>query len=546
MKTYTEEKRIRPDILTASVYLAIALMMVFALSCHRIYGDKGAFFSAGPLSIYLLFYCGLVLAAQKAVYIMVRLRARRSQFMNADANMHRSIRIFGIIGILSGIILTLLSYKMAQTLLGAERGFFQIIFAAVAIIFLGGQGVLRGYLQGIGYTRPIVMSDLLIATVSCISGVIAVEILYKYGLKVNNIFHIDEFSAVYGSAGLMAGILLGSIVGCVQIIVSYNLRKNEIADFSKRGAPRYLDNKNDVLTSIRPILLLYCTPPLMIFVDQCVFVIFTRKLHEDVDYASDFGAFAGRTVCSIILISILSCIPFIKKWNGVMARIERDELEGARQRFKVLMRYSNMLLFPVSVFVFALPETVMMTLSGSAGKTASSLMMLGGLSVLLCGFAILFSWLLNHMGKSIIIVINVAIGWGVHVAMLLVLFILLNLGIIGIMLSCMIAFLVFDLLSFFMISKMLKYRQDHIKCVLLPAVSSIIAGLIVFLLNKALVDIIGEVLSLLICIVVFYACYLLSMIVSRGVLLHELRRLPLGFLFEGIGSLLQHDRYYEG
>ena len=57
MKTYTEEKRIRPDILTAAVYLAIAVMMLYAVICQRIYGDKGAFFTAAPLSFYMFFYC---------------------------------------------------------------------------------------------------------------------------------------------------------------------------------------------------------------------------------------------------------------------------------------------------------------------------------------------------------------------------------------------------------------------------------------------------------------------------------------------------------
>ena len=93
MKTYTEEKRIRPDILTAALYWSVVIMMLYNIISVRIFGDKGAYFSTGPLTLYFFLYISFVLAVQKAVYIMVRLRARRSQFINAEINMQRSLDI---------------------------------------------------------------------------------------------------------------------------------------------------------------------------------------------------------------------------------------------------------------------------------------------------------------------------------------------------------------------------------------------------------------------------------------------------------------------
>ena len=278
MKTYSEEKRIRPHILTAAVYLAVLIMMVYFIVAVRIFGEKGAIFATLPFYIYGMFYCSFVLAVQKAVYIMVRLRARRSQFHNAETNMLRSLRIFSISALVAGGLLAALSFTLRNLILGSDRGFFQLILAGAAVIFLGIQGVLRGYLQGIGYTKPILISDLLIALVSIVSGSIAVGVLYNYGLKVNRLLHAEEFSAVYGSTGLMAGILLGSIVGFVQIAISYRMRKGEIQEFVKNGAPRYLDNRNDVLAGIRPLMPLYATPALVVIVDMCFYCIFTGKV----------------------------------------------------------------------------------------------------------------------------------------------------------------------------------------------------------------------------------------------------------------------------
>ncbi len=545
MRDYTEEKRIRPHILTGALYMAVIIMMIYQVVAVRIYGDKGAFFASAPVFIYFLFYSLLVLSVQKAVYIMVRLRARRSQYHNAEANMHRSMRIFGVAGLLIGALYICLSYQYAGIILGTERGFIQIMIAGASVLLLGVQGVLRGYLQGIGYTRPIFISDLLIAIVSAIAGTIAVVIFDGYGLKVNGLLHVDEFSAVYGSVGMMVGILVGSLVGFLQIVISYNLRKSEIKQFVKTGAPKYLDNKNDVLAGIRPIMPLYGTPALMVLLDQCVYCIVTRKFHEDVDYMVNFGIFAGRITCTVTFIALIICVPFILPMNRVMARLERDELEGARDRYRRLIRSTNLLFIPVSIFVFAVGSTLQVALFGKSSEMAGTLMTIGGLMIAFVAHAVILSWLLNHMGRSLVLLFNLGISWAIHAAGLVLLFVIANLGIMGVMLSELISLVVYDFLCYFMLTKMIKMRREWIMNVVIPLVSSLIAGLLAFLLNKLFVNLIGDVLTLLICIIFFWAGYMMAMVVSGGFTAHELRKIPLGNLFYGVATAIRRDRYEE-
>lgn len=546
MKNYSEEKRIRPHILTATVYLAVLVMMVYWIVATRICGDKGAFFAASPFFIYGMFYCSFVLAVQKAVYIMVRLRARRSQFHNAETNMHRSMRIFSICSLVTGGLLIAFSYTLSTAVLDSDRGFIQLILAGASIILLGIQGVLRGYLQGIGYTKPIMLSDLLIALVSIVSGTIAVAILYNYGLKVNGLLHADEFSAVYGSTGLMAGILLGSLVGFIQTVISYNLRKGEIQKLVKNGAPRYLDNKNDVIAGIRPIMPLYATPALAVIADMCFYCIFTRKFHADIDYMSSYGTYAGYVICTIVLFTIICTMPYIKPMNRVMARIERDEYEGARDRYKRLIRFSNMFFVPVSVFVFATAETLLIALYGKSNDLANSLMSLGGIMILCTCHALMASWLLNHMGKSVAILVNLGIGWAVHIVCLLLFVWPFNMGIMGVLLACLLSVGVYDASCYFMLSKVLHHHHEWMKSLILPVASSAAAGLVVFLINNLLIDVIGDILTLIICVVLFWIVYMLVMVVTGGILAHELGKIPLGKLFYGISVAIRRDRYEEG
>jgi O-antigen/teichoic acid export membrane protein len=344
----------------------------------------------------------------------------------------------------------------------------------------------------------------------------------------------------------MLGILIGSFAGFLQIVISYNLRKNEIASFVKTGAPRYLDNKNDVITGIRPIMLLYCAPALVAVFDQCFYSIFMRKAHADIDYKTIYGLVFGRVEVFVTLIVIVCCIPFIKSLNRVMARIERDEHEGARERFKNFMRFSNILFIPVSVFVFSVSDSLMTAVYGKSSTLASGLLMLGSALVYFGGFMVMFSWLINHMGKSVIIMLNVGVALVAHVAASVLFVAVLDQGAYGILLSVLVCVLVYDVLNLLELSKIFSNRQEYVKTFLMPILSSAVAGVIVFLLNRLLSGLIGEILTLIICVVLFWFAYMLTMIFSRGIRAHELRRVFLGSLFYGIARAIQPEEKYEG
>lgn len=545
MKQYFEEKRIRPDILTAAVYWAIIIMMVYTICGLRIYGDKGAGFLSGPLSVFYILYLIFVLAVQKSVWVMVRVRARRSQFLNAEANMKRSFRIFIISGIVVMAMLLIGSFFFSEKLFGSSRGNFACIMVGITSIVLCIQGVLRGYLQGIGYTKPIVISDLIIAVISFVSGIFLSLIMYRYGLKVNDLFHISELSAVYGSAGMLLGILIGSLGGLLQILISFTIRKAEIEEIVKEGAPRYLDNKNDVLTSIRSIVLLYVSPALLVLVDQIFFVITHKKAEAELDFQTLMGIYAGRAIPVIVTCILLCCVPFIRPWNRVMARIERDEIEGARDRLDDLASVSLKLVIPVMIFVFVMAQTLEIALFGKDVEMSSMLIRIGSPLIVFGAVAMFLSWLLNHMGKTILTTVCLALSWAVHVALLIAFTVLLKLGIYGMMLASLVSVIFYCLSSFFMLKKMLKYNFDFAKNFGKPLFAAAVAGFVIFLINKLFINLVGDILTFVICFVVFYFGYLFAMVFLGEFNRNSLKKIPFGFVYNGFVPRNSRDYYEE-
>lgn len=545
MKTYVEEKRIRPDILTALVYWSFIIMMFFGIISVRIFGDKGFGFSSGALALYFVLYVSFVLAVQKSVYIMVRLRARRSQFLNAQINMSRSLKLFMAIGMIVALIMGFSSYAIARFLFGSVRIYILVIIAAVSLVFLAPQGVLRGYLQGLGYTRPIVLSDVLISAVSFGTGAVISGIMYSYGKKVNELFHGDEYSAVYGASGMMIGMLIGSIAGCIQITISMYLRKKEIAEVVKEGAPRYLDNKNDVITGIRSIVYLYASPALMFLVDNVVYILCESRTGDAGDMIISVGAYFGRIIILSVLLALLCCIPFLKSWNRIMARIERDELEGARERFRKNVHFMSMLIIPVTVFFFSMSEHIQVAVFEKSSAYITGMFQMGAVLTVLFAISIFCSWLLNHMGKSLLLVINLTAAWALHVVILVVLEGGMGKGIWGILIAEILAFLLYDILCIFMIYRMLKMRYNLLHNIGLPLISSALCGLVVFLAGRILVNVIGEVLTIVLLVIVYAVIYMVVLILLRGIRTHELESVPLGRFLIPFSSTIQHDRYYE-
>lgn len=545
MKTYTEENRIRPHILTAAVFWSVIIMMLFSIISVRIFGEKGAGYLSGPLTLFYLLYVSFVLAVQKAVYIMVRLRARRSQFQNAETNMIKSFRIFVFTGLGLAILLVACSYAIAGSLFGASKIYLHVIMIGVSLLFLCGQGVARGYLQGLGYTKPIIIADIIIAVSASVVGAVISGILYSYGKKVNDLFHGYMYSAIYGASGVVIGLLAGSIAGFIQIMISLALRKKEIADIVKNGAPRYLDNKNDVMAGFRPIFYLYASPVLMCLIDNIVYnIVQTKNDNADLMIES-YGAFVGRVGNLIILLALLCCIPYIKGWNMVMARIERDEYEGARDRLNKLLRRGIILVVPVTVFIFTAMDTIQIAIFGKSTELISGVAHLSSLMVLLLSGGIFLAWLLNHMGKSLVFVVNLTIAWAAHAVLLVLLEIVFNRGIIGILIAQEVAVAVFDAMSLFLLFKMLRFRFDFLKNFGIPALAAAVSGLVVMFINMIFAKLIGEVLTLIIGIIVFTIVYMLLLIVLRGIRPEDLARMPFGKLFIGFAKSVQHDRYYE-
>ena len=161
--------------------------------------------------------------------------------------------------------------------------------------------------------------------------------------------------------------------------------------------------------------------------------------------------------------------------------------------------------------------------------------------VILVPFAIFFSWILFHAGKSILIVFGLGITWLVHIAMLFACASVGNIGLYGVLIPVIVSFFVYDVLSLIVFKKMLNANYALAVNFVKTLVAAAVAGFVVFLIDMALAKNIGEVLTFIICAPVFYVVYLAIMVMTGSIDERELRSIPLGKYFKSLPVFIKTD-----
>ena len=159
--------------------------------------------------------------------------------------------------------------------------------------------------------------------------------------------------------------------------------------------------------------------------------------------------------------------------------------------------------------------------------------------------AMFLSWLLNHMGKTILTTVCLALSWAVHVALLIAFTVLLKLGVYGLMLASLVSVIFYCLSSFFMLKKMLKYNFNFAKNFGKPLFAAAVAGFVIFLINKLFINLVGDILTFVICFVVFYFGYLFAMVFLGEFNRNSLKKIPFGFVYNGFVPRNSRDYYEE-
>lgn len=528
--------------------------------------------------------CFFVLAALLADRVpdtlgrMLRSCSSKGQLKNAATIRHSVLLFQALAGILGGVLLFGLSGVLAEKIFHMPYSMLAIRILAPALTIRVLTGVFLGYFQGSGTQMPTVAVSVLRQLLYLGFGALFVKLLKGYGEKVQLLLLNTSMPSMYGAAGMAAAVALTEVLLLIFVLVVY------LGSSRKKGKQEGLKKTETFLSSVGT---LYGSMASLILIDILTrlpvwlgILFFQRKAADPEAAAWQYGLYYGGylMICGIaILISTGMLHPMSAR---VASAVRKGELRFAKDLFQAALHGGIVWGLFAAVFLTAMSSQAAGVLTAPveqvpmekisveqmsmeqesieqegtdqmsadpqeeakepaeeeqpAGQDVALLLSCGAFLVLFAILSIIFVRILLYMGKQNLIL---CLMGGYVILFVVVMTICLNLpdqGLLSLIWAGLLATGGLCLVSGALVLNQLRAKLELLYTFAVPAGASLILGLVCFFLGKWLTAHLGNLFTMLLCLVI-------GMILYWGILLgfhsfrkQELDMLPGGRLLRGL------------
>ena len=533
---------VQGGILAMAGVIARLIGLIYRVPMQRTIGDAGMGYYSAAFQIYSLMLIISSYSLPVAVSKLIAGYTARDDYKNAKRIYNCSM----LFACFTGGITCLIVFFCADFLAGLiklPKSAIALRILAPTLLVVAIMGVMRGFFQGNGSMVPTATSQLVEQIINAIVSVVAAKFLFDYGLGVSGLLRDDDYAAAYGAAGGTLGTSAGALAGLICLIIVYLISKRDFNYRVRHDENRHSDTFGRMLfaliLTVLPVLLSTTVYNLSDILDQGIFnyVMDTKGLSEV--KAEHWGIFSTKykvltnvpvalasAVCSSMMPSLTGCI-------------RREEYKIARRKVSLAMRFTMILSIPCAVGLAVLGKPIISTLFQGEVDIPATMLKIGSIAVVFYSMSTLSNGVLQGIDKLNIPVRNAAIALVLHVGILYFMLDVFNMGLYGVVISCVLFALIMCILNWLAIRKYLKYQQEIVRTFVIPTISSIIMGLVAWLSNFLISKALSSLISLAISIALSVCVYFVLLIKLKGVKEKEIRSFPGGNLMAAIARFFR-------
>lgn len=533
---------VQGGILAMAGVIARLIGLIYRVPMQRTIGDAGMGYYSAAFQIYSLMLIISSYSLPVAVSKLIAGYTARDEYKNAKRIYNCSM----LFACFTGGITCLIVFFCADFLAGLiklPKSAIALRILAPTLLVVAIMGVMRGFFQGNGSMVPTAASQLVEQIINAIVSVVAAKFLFDYGLGVSGLLRDDDYAAAYGAAGGTLGTSAGALAGLICLIIVYLISKRDFNYRVRHDENRHSDTFGRMLfaliLTVLPVLLSTTVYNLSDILDQGIFnyVMDTKGLSEV--KAEHWGIFSTKykvltnvpvalasAVCSSMMPSLTGCI-------------RREEYKIARRKVSLAMRFTMILSIPCSVGLAVLGKPIISTLFQGEVDIPATMLKIGSIAVVFYSMSTLSNGVLQGIDKLNIPVRNAAIALVLHVGILYFMLDVFNMGLYGVVISCVLFALIMCILNWLAIRKYLNYQQEIVRTFVIPTVSSIFMGLVAWLSNFLISKALSSFVSLAISIALSVCVYFVLLIKLKGVKEKEIRSFPGGNLMAAIARFFR-------
>lgn len=543
---------VQGTILAAASLISRIIGLLYNIPLTNIIGDKGNDYYSTAYDLYSTLLLISSYSLPLAVSKLVSARVSKGQRKNA----YRVFRGALLLALISGGTASLLLYFGAEYLTASvfrtPLSVFALKVLAPIILVVAILGVIRGFFQGLGTMMPSAVSQIVEQIFNAIVSIAAAFLLYGYGAKIGAVLgNAEEYSAAYGAAGGSLGTNLGAVMGLVFVVFLFfayrPIFKRQMRRDRSKKQESYSDIFRILLLTIVPILLSTTIYNISSIIDNGIFKNVAALQGYNADDISVWWGIYARKYKTIINIPIsiasamaASCVPSLTAAYAVRDR------QGVKSQINAAIRFIMVIAFPCAVGIGVLASPILQLLFNDGSAVAAGILRSGAVAIIFYSMSTLSNGLLQGINRMTEPIKNAVIALVLHIAFLLLLMFGLHLDIYAVVYANAFFALMMCILNAISVQKYSGYRQEVVRTFVVPLISSVVMGLVVFLgyegldilLAKIVSPRISNAVATLVAIVIGIIAYFISLLLLKGLTREELLRFPKGRLLVGIAQKL--------
>lgn len=518
------------------------LLFFMRIPLSRVIGDAGVGLFAPAFELFILTTLVISFAMSRALSGIIRYRVKRERFRNARKAFRTALLMNLFLGGMLALFCLFLSDWIARVLILEPLSRMAILAAVPAVFLASVLGVFRGYFGGYGMNAVAAYSQYIEKLSMMIGAVLVGRTFYIYGQKVAALKHLEAHAYAYGALGAMLGVMLSQIVAILHLLLCYviyvgSLKGRPGQDSSRRAETRY-ELQHLFLVNLVPPALIAVLSNLFMLIEQRFFNYCLNVTGQGDQRTAQWGCYYGKLMALLGMGAAFACLFVHGHIGKIGSAYEREEYRSMRERIGKAMRNTSIAAFPVAFFLAAMATPLAACCYGKATAQISVLadwLRKGAALIVLFAFCFLFGQLLYQLHFVRELFLAVAASFAIHLLVTWILLRQMQMEIDGLLCALILFLGVYMVCAFLLFNRRIKYRTDWLSGLAFPFAAAAVSGVVVYLIGIALIDVAGNVLTILIALFVGLFFYIFLLMLLRVIGEAELHEIPLGFLFILLG-----------
>ncbi len=513
-------------ILAAASVLSRILGLLFKVPLVIILGDEGMGVYQLAYSIYNI---GLLLTTYgmpTAVMKLISEREKKKQYYNTYRVMFISTIISTILGAVMALIIFFGADIISIYILKSPATAIPLRALAPTIFVFAIMGCLRGFFQGKSTVLPTSISQIL-------EQIVHVGVGLGLTVVFMRMFSESDMNYAYGAAGATLGTFIGALVSLLFLGAIYLMYRPYMLRRVRKDATGSREGDKEIvklvaLTAI-PIMANQFLYNLTSFIDG---VIFNNILDfKDIDVHQRqalWGIYSGKFVqLTSIPIAIAAGIGI-----AIIPAIVTAYVEGNRknlyEKMHQAIKFNMMIAIPSAAGLIALARPILYCVLRDQSDEAALLMYIGGISVVLYAYSTTTNSILQGINKLYYPIIHAVIGILMYLLVDIPMLII-GLGVNALAIGYSVFPAVIAVLNWCRLESELRYRQEIIKTFVMPGLSSLIMGILAYIVYNLMLGISHSAyISLAVAIILAILIYVFLMVFTGAVSRKEMYEFPMG------------------